>query len=206
MGGGCIPFGENTIVAIAVYGGYNQEDSILINESALKRGMFETSYYHSYDITEDIIDPAAQTHTMFANVVTDPKYRETVNRKDGKNYDLLDSDGIIKVGSEVTPKTILIGKVSPKMNTGGQVVGYMDVSELPKRGQRGIIDLVYRYTTSEGLQGVKIRIVEVRDPVLGDKFGSRHGQKGTVGLRIPEEDMPATRDGLRPDLIINPHA
>jgi DNA-directed RNA polymerase II subunit RPB2 len=206
MGGGCIPFGENTIVAIAVYGGYNQEDSILINESALKRGMFETSYYHSYDITEDIIDPAAQTHTMIANVVTDPKYRETVNRKDGKNYDLLDSDGIIKVGSEVTPKTILIGKVSPKTNSGGQVVGYMDVSELPKRGQRGIIDLVYRYTTSEGLQGVKIRIVEVRDPVLGDKFGSRHGQKGTVGLRIPEEDMPATRDGLRPDLIINPHA
>ncbi|NDB84120.1 MAG: hypothetical protein EB127_15590, partial [Alphaproteobacteria bacterium] len=76
LGGGCVPFGENAIVAIAVYGGYNQEDSILINESALKRGMYLTSYYHAYDESETIIDPAAQTHTMFANPVTDPKYRE----------------------------------------------------------------------------------------------------------------------------------
>lgn len=206
LGGGCVPFGENAIVAIAIYGGYNQEDSILINESALKRGMYLTSYYHSYDESESIIDPAAQTHTIFANPVTDPKYRETVSRKDGKNYDYLDADGVIKPGSEVTPSTILVGIVTPRTNSSGQVVGFMDSSVLPKRGQHGVIDSVYRYTTSEGLQGVKIRIVEVRDPVLGDKFGSRHGQKGTVGLRIREEDMPFTKDGLRPDLIINPHA
>jgi DNA-directed RNA polymerase II subunit RPB2 len=206
LGGGCIPFGENAIVAIAVYGGYNQEDSILINDAAIKRGMYKTSYYHAYDEAESIIDPAAQTHTMFANPVTDPKYRETVSRKDGKNYDHLDSAGIIKPGSEVTPLTILVGIVTPKTNSAGQVVGFIDSSILPKRGQHGTIDSVYRYTTTEGLQGVKIRIVEPRDPVLGDKFGSRHGQKGTVGLRIPEEDMPATRSGLRPDLIINPHA
>jgi DNA-directed RNA polymerase II subunit RPB2 len=206
LGGGCVPFGENAIVAIAIYGGYNQEDSILINESALKRGMYLTSYYHSYDESESIIDPAAQTHTIFANVVTDPKYRETVSRKDGKNYDYLDADGVIKPGSEVTPSTILVGIVTPRTNSLGQVIGFVDSSVLPKRGQHGVIDAVYRYTTSEGLQGVKIRIVEVRDPVLGDKFGSRHGQKGTVGLRIREEDMPFTKDGLRPDLIINPHA
>jgi DNA-directed RNA polymerase II subunit RPB2 len=206
LGRGCIQFGENAIVAIAIYGGYNQEDSVLINDSAIKRGMYETSYYHSYDESEQIIDPAAQTHTMFANPATDSKYRETVPRKDGKNYDFLDSEGIIRVGSEVTAQTILVGIVTPKTNSLGQVVSYIDSSILPKRGQHGIIDAVYRYTTSEGLQGVKIRIVEVRDPVLGDKFGSRHGQKGTVGLRIPEEDMPMTKDGLRPDIIINPHA
>ena len=206
LGGGCVPFGENAIVAIAVYGGYNQEDSILINESALKRGMYLTSYYHAYDESESIIDPAAQTHTMFANPVTDPKYRETVSRKDGKNYDYLDADGVIKPGSEVNPSTILVGIITPRTNSSGQVTGFIDSSVLPKRGQHGVIDAVYRYTTTEGLQGVKIRIVEVRDPVLGDKFGSRHGQKGTVGLRIREEDMPFTKDGLRPDLIINPHA
>jgi DNA-directed RNA polymerase II subunit RPB2 len=206
LGGGCIPFGENAIVAIAVYGGYNQEDSVLLNEASLKRGMYQTSYYHSYDESESIIDPAAQTHTMFANPVTDPKYRETVSRKDGKNYDHLDADGIIKAGAEVSPNTILVGIVTPKTNSAAQVIGFVDSSVLPKRGQHGIVDLVYRYTTSEGLQGVKIRIVEVRDPVLGDKFGSRHGQKGTVGLRIAEEDMPVTKDGLRPDIIINPHA
>jgi len=206
LGGGCIPFGENAIVAIAIYGGYNQEDSVLINESALKRGMYDTSYYHSYDHSESILDPAAQTHTMIANVATDPKYRETVNRKDGKDYEKLDSDGIIKVGSEVTPDTVLIGMITPKSNEAGQVVAFMDISIMPKRGQYGIVDAVYRYTTAEELQGVKIRIVEIREPVLGDKFGSRHGQKGTIGLRIREEDMPATADGLRPDLIINPHA
>lgn len=206
LGGGCIAFGENAIVAIAVYGGYNQEDSILINDSAIKRGLYKTSYYHSYDEAESIIDPAAQTHTMFANPVTDPKYRETVSRKDGKNYDHLDAEGIIKAGAEVTPSTILVGIITPKTNSNGQVIGFVDSSILPKRGQHGVIDSVYRYTTTEGLKGVKLRIVEVRDPVLGDKFGSRHGQKGTVGLRIPEEDMPATRSGLRPDLIINPHA
>jgi len=206
LGGGCIQFGENAIVAIAIYGGYNQEDSVLLNESALKRGMYQTSYYHSYDESESIIDPAAQTHTIFANPATDPKYRETVSRKDGKNYDFLDSEGIVRPGSEITPQTILVGVVTPKFNSAGQVVGFIDSSITPKRGQHGIVDSVYRYTTSEGLHGVKIRIVEVRDPVLGDKFGSRHGQKGTVGLRVPEEDMPMTKDGLRPDLIINPHA
>jgi DNA-directed RNA polymerase II subunit RPB2 len=143
---------------------------------------------------------------MFANLVTDPKYRETVSRKDGKNYDYLDSNGVIKVGSEVSASTIMVGLVTPKTNSAGQVVGFVDSSILPKRGQRGTVDAVYKYTTAEGLQGVKIRVVEVRDPVLGDKFGSRHGQKGTVGIRISEEDMPSTKDGLRPDIIINPHA
>jgi DNA-directed RNA polymerase II subunit RPB2 len=206
LGGGCIQFGENAIVAIAVYGGYNQEDSVLINNAALNRGMFETSYYHSYDESERMINPITLLHTMIANPATDPKYRETVSRKDGKNYDYLDSDGVIKVGSEVTDSTILLGLVTPKTNNLEQIIGFTDSSILPKRAQRGMVDSVYRYTTSEGLQGVKIRVVEIRHPVLGDKFGSRHGQKGTVGLLIAEEDMPTTKDGLRPDLIINPHA
>jgi DNA-directed RNA polymerase II subunit RPB2 len=206
LGGGCIAFGENAIVAIGVYGGYNQEDSIIINKSAVKRGMYETSYYHSYDHGESIIDPATQVHTMIANLATDPKYRETVNRRDGKDYGKLDSDGVILAGSEVTPYTVLIGMVTPKTNNLGQVIAYLDSSVLPKKGQHGIVDAVYRYTNSEGLQSIKIRIAEVRDPVLGDKFGSRHGQKGTCGLLIPEEDMPCTASGLRPDLIINPHA
>jgi DNA-directed RNA polymerase beta subunit len=87
----------------------------------------------------------------------------------------------------------MVGLVTPKTNSAGQVVGFVDSSILPKRGQRGTVDSVYKYTTAEGLQGVKIRVVEVRDPVLGDKFGSRHGQKGTVGIRISEEDMPVNK-------------
>jgi DNA-directed RNA polymerase II subunit RPB2 len=206
LGGGCIPYGENAIVAIGVYGGYNQEDSIIVNESALKRGMYYLTAYHSYDESETITDAAAQIHTIIANVATDSKYRETVSRKDGKEYGMLDGDGVIRAGSAVTPDTILIGMVTPVRDDFGQVIQYRDVSILPNKGQVGIIDAVYRYTTSEGLQGVKIRIAELRDTGLGDKFGSRHGQKGTCGIRMPEADMPATADGLRPDIIVNPHA
>lgn len=203
---GCLPYGENPIVALMLYSGYNQEDSILLNEASLQRGMFSTTYYHSYDITESTIDAMAQTHTEFANPATDPKYRETVTRKEGYNYDLLDGDGIIRAGSTVDDKSILVGIIHPVSSASGQVTGYRDVSYAPKRGQTGVVDSVYRYVTREGWHGVKIRVAEHRIPVLGDKFSARHGQKGTVGMRVPEEDMPYTAEGVRPDMIVNPHA
>lgn len=210
---GCLPYGENPMVALMVYSGYNQEDSVLLNDSALKRGMFHTTYYHSYDFEEEPINMGfdnGQTKvfesTEFGNIATDPKYRETVVRKEGYNYDLLDSDGIIRAGSEVDEKTILVGMVYPKKTGGGAVTGYTDSSKVTKKGQTGFVDAVYRYVTKDGLRAVKIRIAEHRVPVLGDKFSARHGQKGTVGLRIKEEDMPFTAKGLRPDMIVNPHA
>ena len=192
---GCLPYGENAIVALAIYSGYNQEDSILLNDSALRRGLFHTTYYHSYDIMEEMIDPAAQTHTSFANP-NDPKYRENVVLKE-YNYSLLDSDGIIRKGVHLDDKTVLVGIITPN---------FKDSSYTPKRGQHGVVDDVYRYVTSEGLRGVKIRVAEHRIPVLGDKYSARHGQKGTVGMRIREEDMPFTAKGLKPDMIVNPHA
>ena len=203
---GCLPYGENAIVALAIYSGYNQEDSILLNDSALRRGLFHTTYYHSYDVTERMIDMMAQTHTEFGNLATNPKFRESVPRKEGYNYDLLDGDGFVREGVAIDDKTVLAGIVSPMLNKSGQVTGYTDVSYVPKRGQHGIVDSVYRYVTKEGLRAIKIRIAESRIPVLGDKYSARHGQKGTVGMRISEEDMPYTSKGLRPDMIVNPHA
>jgi DNA-directed RNA polymerase II subunit RPB2 len=212
-GNGCMPYGENTIVAIGIFTGYNQEDSILLNDNALKRGLFQTSYYHSYDFEEESIvknfnggSVDVLVSTIFCNPVTNSKYREIVVRKKDKDYSLLDADGIIKIGSEITPDTILVGTVYPIQNSVGEIINFVDKSSLPKRGQHGIVDGIYRYTTSDGLQGVKIRISESRSPILGDKFSARHGQKGTCGLRIAEEDMPFTASGLRPDLIVNPHA
>lgn len=210
---GCLPYGENPMVALMVYSGYNQEDSVLLNESALERGMFHTTYYHSYDFEEEPINMAFEKgevkvleSTEFGNIGADPKYRETVTRKEGYNYDLLDSDGIIKTGVEVDDKTILVGMVHPMKNSGGVIIGYSDASKVTKRGQTGFIDSVYRYVTKDGLRAAKIRIAEHRVPILGDKFSARHGQKGTVGLRLREEDMPYTARGLRPDMIVNPHA
>ena len=205
--GGCLPYGENAIVAITMYGGHNQEDSMIMNEASMRRGMYQTMYYHSYDHAEEMLDLGLETHTEIAN----PLKRE-MKRKEGLNYELLDEDGIIRVNSIVTPDTILVGMVSPITNASGTVTGYRDVSVEPKRGQIGRVDAVYTYTTLVpagdkmiGLKGVKIRIVEDRSPVVGDKMSSRHSQKGTVGQILSEEDMPFTSRGIRPDLIFNPH-
>lgn len=203
--GGCMPYGENAMVAVAVYTGYNQEDSVLINGSAMRRGLFNTTYYHSYTANESIIDMTLRTHTMFANVAEDPLYTN-VKRKDDKDYSKLDANGIIKMGEEVDDNTVLVGMVAPIVSATGTVIGFKDASETPKRGQRGRVDGIQVFTNSDGKRGVKIRVAEARQPTLGDKFGSRHGQKGTCGFILPEADMPFTAKGMRPDLIMNPHA
>ena len=204
--GGCMPYGENAIVAFTVYGGHNQEDSMIINQSALKRGMFRTHYFHSYDVREQLLDPSVvpPTKSLFANPVTNPKYSDSVKRKEDVSYEMLDSDGIIKLNSIVDEKTILVGVVTPQTDENG-VQKWRDSSELPKRGQHGRVDGVYRYAMDDGTAGVKIRIVEERSPVPGDKMASRHSQKGTVGQLIPEENMPFTSGGIRPDIVFNPH-
>ncbi len=204
--GGCLPYGENAIVAISMYSGYNQEDSVILNGDSLKRGMFQTTYFHSYNVKEEILDEATKTQTMTANPTTNPKYREFVKLKADKDYSKLDEDGIIKIGSHVDENTILVGMVSPKIDVKGMVEGFNDISAVPKRGQRGIVDGIQVFNTSQGLRGIKVRIAESRSPILGDKFSSRAGQKGTVGMIIPGSDMPFNAKGLKPDLILNPHA
>ncbi len=207
--GGCLGYGENAIVAITMYGGHNQEDSVLLNKTALKRGMFRTMYYHSYDIVEEFIGQIGRDkegqfvgpRTEIAN----PLKNESVRRKEGLNYEMLDADGIVKLNSIVDENTVLVGMLSPVLSATGQTTGYRDVSTEPKRGQHGRIDAVYRYSTDQGLRGVKIRIAEERSPTIGDKMASRHSQKGTVGMLVDEEDMPFTGKGIRPDLIFNPH-
>lgn len=212
---GCMPYGETAMVAVAIYLGYNQDDSLIVNHSAIKRGLFEITYYHSYDSIEEAVVPGRKgvdgsmvglIKSEFANVATDPRFRETVARKQGYDYSLLGPDGIIQKGVEIHENTILVGRVVPKLDDNGQIIGYSDKSEEPKRGQHGVIDDVYVYDLPDGLRAVKIRIAENRIPQLGDKLGSRHGQKGTCGIVVPEEDMPFSSSGLRPDLIITPHA
>ena len=204
--GGCLPYGENAIVAITMYGGNNQEDSVLMNANSLKRGMFKTMYYHSYDhVEEGDVIPGKEKTIIKRSEIKNPLNDESIKRKEGFNYEMLDANGLIKVGSMVDDKTILVGMVAPILSPTGSVTGYRDVSVEPKRGQVGRVDAVYSYATDAGFKGVKIRIVEDRTPIIGDKMSSRHSQKGTIGQIMDEEDMPFTASGLRPDLIFNPH-
>ena len=195
------PYGENAIVAIMCYTGYNVEDAILVNEGALKRGMFRTTYYSTYETHEEISKSGETTvDTKLTNIESSPNI---VGTKPGYDYSQLDKYGIIKENTLVNEKTILIGMSSSNsINRESRI----DQSKGPKKGQLGMVDKTFITEGEEGERIAKVRLREERIPAMGDKMASRSGQKGTIGLIIKECDMPFTKNGLIPDLIINPHA
>ena len=194
------PHGENPIVAIMCYTSYNVEDAILFNEASLKRGIFRTTYYNMYETHEET--------NRYKNNVVDSKitniFNENIERtKPGYDYNYLDDNGLIKENVKMHDKLAVIGKISySSLNPNEK----LDTSIFPKKGQLGFVDKTYISDDDEGRRMAKIRIREERIPAIGDKFCSRCGQKGTIGNIIPERDMSFTKDGIRPDIIINPHA
>ena len=132
------------------------------------------------------------------------KANNIIGLKQGYNYDLLDEkSGLIKEEVRVDEKTILIGKATNSLTN---LDTYNDSSIGPKKGQVGIVDKSFMTSGQEGKRIAKVRIRAERIPQIGDKFCSRAGQKGTIGLIMREQDMPCTADGIRPDIIVNPHA
>uniref|UniRef100_A0A6C0HIP2 DNA-directed RNA polymerase n=1 Tax=viral metagenome TaxID=1070528 RepID=A0A6C0HIP2_9ZZZZ len=194
-------YGENAIVAVMCYTGYNVEDAILINEGALKRGLFRTTYYTTYEAHEETTKTAEFiSEKKFSNI---EGIENIVGKKPGYDYSKLDAYGIIRENTPVDDKTVLIGLSS---NNPQKTNVRIDSSKTPKKGQIGIVDKTFITEGEEGERIAKVRIREERIPFLGDKMASRAGQKGTIGMVIPECDMPFTKEGIRPDLIINPHA
>jgi DNA-directed RNA polymerase II subunit RPB2 len=195
------PYGENAIVAIMCYTGYNVEDAMLLNEGSLQRGLFRTTYYSTYESHEEKTKTAdATTENIFTNIENEAG---VVGTKPGYDYSQLDKYGIIREGTVVDEKTVLIGVTS---SSSGQKGVKMDMSKTPKKGQIGVVDKTFITDSEEGQRIAKVRVREVRIPNIGDKMASRAGQKGTIGLVVPEQDMPFTKEGIRPDIIINPHA
>ena len=194
------PCGENTIVAIMCFNGYNVEDSILFNEGSLKRGLFRTTYFSMYESKEESSKVGQKTaDSYFTNIES----KNVVGTKPGYDYAQLDEYGLVKENTYVDEKMALIGKVT--MNT-EKADTFIDESSFPKKGQQGYVDKSFMTEGDQGFRIAKVRIRNERIPGIGDKFCSRCGQKGTVGLVIPEADMPFTADGIKPDIIINPHA
>lgn len=197
------PYGENVICAIMCYGGYNVEDSILFNEGSIKRGMFRTTYYNSYEAYEESSKIAGTTiDTKFANLESE----NVVGIKPGFIYGDLNEHGLIKENTILDDKKIIIGKVTSNLNNNNNNFSYTDSSVYPKKGQLGFVDKTFITEGNEGFRIAKVRVRDERIPAIGDKFCSRCGQKGTIGLIIPEEDMPFDEFGMKPDIIINPHA
>ena len=201
-------YGENAIVAIACYSGYNVEDAMLINEASIGRGLFRTSYISCYEGHEETSTTAeSRSETRFSNVQEDPNIMKT---RSGSDYSQLDEHGLIKEGTIVTENTAIIGSSITTYPASETIINIptsiSDESKFPKKGQKGVVDRVFITDDEDGKRIAKVRIVEQRIPTIGDKMASRAGQKGTIGLVVPERDMPFTKDGLRPDIIINPHA
>jgi DNA-directed RNA polymerase II subunit RPB2 len=203
------PYGQNAVVAIMCYNGYNVEDSILFNEGSIKRGLFRTSYYNMYETREDSKQSSGErVDSRVVNMNDYQQQNAVVNAGRGEGYDYsnLDANGLILENTMVTEKSVLIGQIVTNSKNTGRVV---DASIRAKKGQIGYVDKTYITEAANPeipSRIAKVRIREDRTPNIGDKFASRCGQKGTVGLIIPEKDMPFTADGVRPDLIVNPHA
>ena len=194
------PYGENVIVAIMCYNGYNVEDSILFNEGSVKRGLFRTTYFNMYESYEESSKVGnSQVDSKFTNIENE----NVIGLKPGYDYSYLDEYGIIKENTYLTENTVLIGKTMTNLEEPDKL---QDVSVFTKKGQKGYVDKAFITEGEEGFRLAKIRVRNERVPGIGDKFCSRCGQKGTIGLLIPEENMPFTEDGIKPDIIINPHA
>uniref|UniRef100_A0A6C0KE36 DNA-directed RNA polymerase n=1 Tax=viral metagenome TaxID=1070528 RepID=A0A6C0KE36_9ZZZZ len=195
-----MPYGENAIVAIMCYTGYNVEDAVLINQGSLNRGIFRTTYYKMYETHEESSSVSNTTiDSKFLNIDS----HNVIGKKPGYDYSELNEHGMIKENTFLNDKMILIGKA---MNDLEKPDTYIDQSVYTKKGQTGFVDKTFITDGEEGFRIGKIRIREERIPAIGDKICSRCGQKGTIGLVIPESDMPYADNGIKPDLIINPHA
>ena len=197
-----IPSGTNVIVAIMTHTGYNQEDSLLFNKGSIDRGLFVTTIYH----TEK--DEDKQKVNGDEEIRCKPDPSKTKGMKMG-NYNKVNSKGVIPENTIVENRDIIISKITPikeNRNDHTKVIKFEDQSKIYRTAEESYIDKNYIDRNGEGYNFAKVRIRTVRKPVIGDKFSSRHGQKGTIGNIIPECDMPFTKNGVKPDIIINPHA
>ena len=193
-----LPYGVNAIVAIASYTGYNQEDGLILNKTYIERGMFNSLYFRSYGDTEE---NDGSRRIYFDN----PHNLKNTSKKSMLNFDKLDTNGFVNEGEYVTADDAIIGKCgeetdingNSRQNISGTTVNF---------STSGIVDKVLVSKNKDNLRNCKVRIRKNKIPTVGDKYSSRPGQKGMCGLVLEQSEMPFTKDGVVPDMIINPHA
>lgn len=199
-----IPCGINVIVAIATWTGYNQEDSIMLNRSSVRRGLFASTYYRT--IKEQCSkNLSTGEEELFVNpnnlIKNENPYKKGA-------YDHVQDDGTVLENTYLKPGDAILGKCMPiKTN---ESISYKDTSVVLKDNEYGFVDVNgkdhFTNTSAEGYTFNKVRIRNYREPTIGDKLSSKHGQKGSIGMVYDEFDLPFTSEGLVPDIIINPHA
>jgi len=198
------PSGQNFVVAIMSYDGYNMEDAIIMNKSSIERGLGRSTYFR----------PAIAEELRYSGGLTDKVSvpdKDVKGYKSERDYRFLEEDGIVYPEAKIGEGDVIIGKTSPP-----RFLSSLDEYNLAsntrressfalKHGEMGVVDFVLLTENEEGNKLVEVRMRDQRIPEIGDKFTSRHGQKGVIGLIVPQTDMPFSVSGITPDLLFSPH-
>jgi len=199
------PSGQNIIIAVLSYEGYNMDDAIILNKSSVERGLARSMYFKPFTGSE------MRYQGGLSDEVCIPE-KGVKGYRTEKEYRLLEEDGIIYAGAKANELDVLIGRTSPprflgefeEFSVAASVKRETSVS-LNHR-EKGVVDMVLVTENEEGNKLVQIRLREHRIPEVGDKFASRHGQKGIVSYLVPQENMPFTVSGITPDIIFSAHS
>ena len=196
------PAGQNLTVAIMTYEGYNMSDALVFNKGSLDRGVGRSFYYRPYSAVE----------MNYAGGLKDSigiPEKDTSGYRVEESYKWLEKDGVVYPEAEISEGEVLIGKTSPpKFLSEAREISVRTKKESSitlRQEEKGIVDTVFLTKDNEGNRLVQIKTRDQRIPEIGDKFATSHGQKGVMGLIVPEEDIPFTSRGIRPDIIFNPH-
>jgi len=199
------PNGQNFTIAVMSYEGYNMQDAVIINKGSVDRGLGRSTYFKPYSATE-----LRYSGGLMDEIGVPDK--EVKGYKSEKDYKNLEEDGIIFTEAQVDSEDVIIGRTSPPRFLGS--LEEFNVAANTRRessvslgeGARGIIDMTFLTENEEGNRLIQTRLREQRIPEIGDKFASRHGQKGVIGMLVPHVDMPFSSRGMTPDIIFSPHS
>jgi len=198
------PFGQNVVVALANFEGYNMEDGIVFNKASIERGLLRSMFFRIYPCEEKRYWGGQE------DTITIPE-KDVRGYKSEDEYKNLAEDGIISPEVLVKSEDVLVGRVSPMRFLSANelmsgIANMRESSSSLRFGETGIVDRIFMTENINGNKLVKVVVRDMRIPELGDKFASRHGQKGVIGRIASEEDMPFTSRGMIPDIVLNPHS
>jgi DNA-directed RNA polymerase II subunit RPB2 len=210
-----LPNGQNLVLAFMTYTGYNMEDAIIINKTSIQRGLFNITYFKNIvEIEENTKNNEEKIVFNNPNTIINNGYN--LEQIKWANYNKLDENGMPKLNTTINENDAIIGKTKittilkeDNLNIFGNEIKqeiYSDRSLIADKTVSGKVDKVFVYKNNDNMNVCKLRLRKTRIPELGDKSCSRHAQKGVIGGIIPIENMPYTKDGIVPDMIINPHA